>query len=337
MEVILLVEDKETLLLLFDEHHPCWTPLMLARAGVDEELVERLVEERVLLKEDGVYSLTEEGRSRFVRAAAENFLPLHPGDEQGDRKLTAARSELRMLLDRRHLQRWGLKEYMSPFEFSIPDAADDALFAVRGGQVEWRHQDLPVFEAMRRDFPSGMAARKLPAPTPERIAAWLDRFMPLRRTMTMDLLYKSRYDFQSYASVEPLASDPCSLLDTDRFLFSFAPNPLPENKEYFLRKAGEFQMFLTMLRHLYLPGFTDLDSMEQDSIDWLVFTFRHEAEAQACAELLRPLPEAPGGPAAPSEVWSLSFEALQGSDEVAETVWDLLPYTAHPIRRVGPW
>ena len=327
--------DPESVLLRFDERHPCWTAEMFELVGSDAASVKSLLQLGSLAVEDEVYFLTDKGVEHFKHVAQESFLPIHPGRTACCKKLQARRSELMLLVDRRHMQRWGLKEYILPFCFGVPDLPDEELFRLEGDSVEWLYLKSSPFSAMLRDFPIvGMAARDETAPTSEFIAEWLEKNSPKLRASTFDLLYRSRYDFEQYTDFKPPLADPCYLLNTDRFVFSFAPKPVRENLSAYLTLIGEFHMILTMLRRMYLPGYTDLDSHEQDSVNWLILTFEREEDSVACAELLTQYGDYLEEPAGPFDIWSISMEALHKA-EYADMIWDLLPLTAHPINRAG--
>ena len=327
--------NSESVLLRFDEEHPCWTDEMLELMGFDKKTAEYLVQQGCLDVEDGVYFLSDKGRESFEDVARESFLPVRPGVPAHNKKLEAERSELMMLIDRRHLQRWGIKEYVKPFRFDLPDIPDEELFRFEGARPEWLYLNSPSFSAILRDFPTaGVAARSETPPSAEFIAEWLDKNIPNRRTATFDLLYRSRYDFEQYTEFKPLPADAFSLLNTDRFVFSFAPKPIKEKLNGYFSIIGEFHMMLTMLRRMYLPGYTDLDSHDQDSVNWLIFTFEKEEDSVMCAELLKPYVGFLEEPAGPFDIWSISIEALLKA-EYAEMIWDLLPITAHPISRAG--
>ena len=241
-----------------------------------------------------------------------------------------------LLLDKRHLQRWGVKEYVSPFRFALPRVGGADLFVMDGGVPVWCYPKAPVFRRMAEDFPeTGAAARSRPMPNAVEVRAWLEANAPGLYEAEFDLLYKSRYDFQAYAKFPPLPADPCGLFNADHFLFSFMPAPVPGNLTQYLEKIGEFQMFLTMLRRLYLPGYVDLDALDQDGINWLLFAFPNDGDAERCAKLLSPISEALPGPASPLELWSVSLEGLRNyPGGQAETIWDILPFAAHPIYRL---
>lgn len=327
--------DLECVLLLFDTQHPCWTLEMAKLQDITPDKMKTLCHRGLLLKEDNVWCLSPEGIEEFKRVAQESSLPLLPGYPAKNKRLEAKRSRLQMLLDKRHQQRWGLKEYCKPFCFEVPDLTTDELFSIEEGVLSWKYLENNVFRSVKRDFPvTGLAARKLPLPDPKRIECWINKEIPIRRFMEVDVFYKSRYDFLAYAHLPQQPCDPCRMLDTDHFFCVFPPLSSHPSSSELLRILGEFHMFLTLMRHLYMPGYVDLDSLFQDGINWLIYTYDTEEEAIACRDFLAPWAESLVGPASPFEVWSLSFQALQEYGEVGETIHDLLPFVAHPIWRV---
>ena len=327
---------QERILLSFDEQNPCWTTAALTLFGNDIRSVNALVNDGILLKKDDVYYLSELGLSQFEAVVEEAYLPLRPGVVKGvDIKQEALRVQLQLLLDKRHLQRWGLKEYCKPFRFEVPALKREELYELREEKPTWFYPDNSFYTSLLRDFPiTGLEARKHPAPTAPIVTGWLDENMPQRKILEADLLYKSRYDFQAYAHFPPLPIDPCRLLDADRFLFFFTPPPTPENLNAFLSLLGDYHLFLTMLRRLYLPGYVDLDSLDQDGINWILFTYEKEEDALLCERFLKPYSPYLAGDAAPFEIWTLSLQALLEHNEVGESIHDLLPVVARPILRL---
>ena len=94
-----------------------------------------------------------------------------------------------LLLDKRHLQRWGVKEYLAPFRFALPNLKGDEFFVMDGGRPVWCYPDAPIFKKMAEDFPeTGAAARRLPLPDAEAVRAWLEANAPNRRKIKFDLL-----------------------------------------------------------------------------------------------------------------------------------------------------
>ncbi|MFR5880241.1 MAG: hypothetical protein ACLUEQ_05240 [Cloacibacillus evryensis] len=100
--------DNMMLITLFDSLYPCWTREMLVKEGVDMAALERLVEEGLIVPEDGVYSLSETGVAEFRRIALENLIEEKPGEAPADRVRSARAGGFLKLLNAAHLQRWGI-------------------------------------------------------------------------------------------------------------------------------------------------------------------------------------------------------------------------------------
>ncbi len=328
--------DAEDMLLLFDELNPCWTADTLKVSKVDLRQAETCVEEGVLRKESGVYFLSSSGIVRFEQLAGQFGLPLKPGfAENIDRAREAKRSGLERLLDCRHAQRRGIKEFSRPFSFDVPCCGDEKTFAFDGEKLVWLYTEWPFYKNLMKYFPRAEGRRgERTAAGPDGIEQWLQRHMPEKRLVEADLLYKSHYDFTHYSGFPRIATDAYGFLNTDRFLFFLAPAPCPENLDCYWTILGDFHLFLTMLRHLYLPGYLDNDSLEQYSFTWLFFAYEREEDALRCQELLSPYRPFLSGEAPPFEIWTISLQALNEYEGMAELINDLLPCVAKPILRV---
>lgn len=325
--------DYSNLLLLFDENNPFWTGELVRLAGEDADPLPLLQSGGLLAEKDGVFSLTRAGIEAFKRAAEEWFLPLRPGRGDGDPEKELFGTRLRLLIDTKHIQRWGLKEYQKAASFPLPDVSDEELFFLEGGRISWRWPSLPLIGRMRSDWPeTGLAARKNPPPGPDAAESWL-KGAGKTGLFTADLLHLSRYDFQAYTSFPPLPGDRWGLLNADRFFCMDSPPPSPENLNWFLGAAGRLHLVLEVLRRMVLPGYMDLDSHDQACINWLVFVFEREREARECVSLLEPFGPDLVAPAMPMDIWALSFEALSAFGEKAETIHDLLPVAGKPVAR----
>lgn len=325
--------DYSNLLLLFDENNPFWTEELIRLAGEDAGPMPFLRAGGMVADKDGVLSLTEAGIDAFERAAAEWFLPLRPGRGDGDPEKELFGTRLRLLIDTKHIQRWGLKEYQKAASFPVPDVSDSELFSLEGGKIAWQWLSLPVIERMRSEWPeTGLAARKNPPPAPDAAVNWLKE---AGRTdlFTADLLHLSRYDFQAYTSFQPLPGDRWGLLNADRFFCLKPPAPEAGNLNWFLGATGRLHLVLEVLRRMALPGYMDLDSHDQAAVNWLVFVFEKEEEARGCVSLLEPFGLDLITPAMPMDIWALSFEALSAFGEKAETIHDLLPVAGKPVAR----
>ena len=320
-----------SLLLLFDAENPCWTAELLSLAGEDPTSLVALKRDGLLTSESDVFFLTESGREAFRSEAVKSWLTAEPGrTARCDDALF--RTRLRLLLDTRHIQRWGVKEYFPSARFPIPALTDEELFTWTPS-FHWLWPDHDIIRKMRQERPNfGLAARKEVPPAPGTAEQWLEA---QRRTsfFEVDLLHLSRYDFQAYAHIPRPPADLWGLSNADRFFCIRAPTQEPTNIDAFLTVTGRFQLSLEVLRRMILPGYVDHDSMDQDCINWLLFIFEHDAEAETCRSLLSPFGLDLIQSSMPMDVWTLSLEALTRSPGKAETIHDLIPFVGRAVVR----
>ncbi len=320
------------LLLLFDGDNPSWTEELVGMAGEDPGLLGAMVADGLLRDEGGVFSLTDAGREAFREEAAACFLPASPGTpEAGGGDLF--RTRLRLLIDRKHVQRWGLKEFAPRARFLVPPLRECEIYRLAPG-LEWVWPSAPVFARMREDWPiTGLAARNAPPPEPGAAEGWFETLGVAPSYFEVDLLHLSRYDFQSYAGIPRSPNDPWGLLNADRFFCVRGAASGSYDVRELLATTGRFQLALEVLRRMVLPGYMDLDSFDQGCVNWLVFVCDREEEAAECESLLSPFGVDLVRGSAPMEVWVLSLEGLEGFQVRAETIHDLLPAVGRPAAR----
>ncbi|MDO5115170.1 MAG: hypothetical protein Q4D58_03655 [Synergistaceae bacterium] len=327
--------EKLLLLTLFDSLYPCWTEEMLVKEGVDIPAVASLVEEGLVVLEDGVYSLSESGRKEFGRIALENFIEEKPGRAPRDRARSAKSGALLKLLDGAHQQRWGIKQYYTSPELAIFPAvlSDGELFRVEGDSLTWPYMESEAYRRMTERFiPSGLRGRnQRMAAEAEAGAGWLEENRQLTGCFIPDILYVCRYDYLQYEDFKGHPNDPMRLVNTDRFVFVHDSSSEAEE----LRDISAFRRWITLQRLVLLPDFFDIDTQEQDSICQLLFVSEREEEAAARAARLSRFGAALTAGAEPFEIWTMSVEALAAVTEKRELIWELLPDIAHPVRRMA--
>ena len=322
-----------SLLLLFDQENPCWTEELVRIAEEDPAPLGRMLGDGLLAKEGKLFFLTGEGREAFREEAAADYLPAVPGTPGSDPGKDLFRTRLRLLLDKKHIQRWGVKEFVPFARFLIPPLQDEELFT-RSSCFEWLWPSSPIIGQMRDDWPlTGLAARRETPPAPDAAAKWFEAKGTFPAYFEADLLHLSRYDFQAYAHIPRSPNDPWGILNADRFFCMQAQPPRASNTDGYLATIGRFQLALEVLRRMVLPGFIDLDSFDQDGINWLLFVFGREEEAEACVSLLAPFGLDLILGSMPMDVWALSFEALMHFSGKAETIHDLIPVIGKPVVR----
>ena len=327
--------ENGEILLLFSEENPFWTEDLVRLAGEDCSVLRELREDGYLVEEKGVFSLTGKGRTAFAAEAAENFLssvPAAPGHCAGK---SLFRTRLRLLLDGKHLQRWGLKEYIGGARFAIPPLEDRDIFSMERG-LEWTWPSSPLMKRMTEDFPrTGLAARGNEVHPPCGVEAWVASLGLIPGFFVADLLFLSRYDYLCYEGFSPHPRDRWGLVNADRFFcLQWPPVDGGSGLERIFSAIGRFHLCMESLRRAVIPGYVDLDCLDQDCINWLVFVFRKEEDAGRAASLMEDCGEDLAGPAAPMEIWTLGLDSLEGFPGKAENIHDLLPVTAHPVVRV---
>lgn len=315
----------------FDDENPCWTKELLELAGEDTEYLPQLAANGTLCFEDGIYSLTDAGREVFEKVKRENFLDGEAGTAPLDRKRSAARTRLRILLDNAHVQRWGIKDFHTNVPLAVrPKLSRGEIFSLENGTLKWLYTDSPTYKKIESDFPTALIEnRRTDLVSPERIVGWCAENAPEAASLDVDLLYLCRYDFMQYRDFTGHPNDPMRVINTDRFLFVFPDDAMEAN----LETVGKFHLWLNGLRRMSIPGYVDRDTQEQDSVSWLVFTTETEEEAERLAAELGAFGEELVKNANPCEIWTLSFEALENLDEKRELVWELLPDIAHHAQR----
>ena len=96
-------------------------------------------------------------------------------------------------------------------------------------------------------------------------------------------------------------------------MFSTLPPFDQSCKKY--RHHWKIHLFLLNQRRLYIPGYVDVDSADQDSLNWVVWVVDTEKEAISMHGLLAPMGESLIGPAHPMDVWVISLEALRNVEK----------------------
>ena len=325
--------DYLDLLMLFDEDNPCWTEELIRMAGEDPAPLPLMAESGLIMRGAEAWRLTEAGREAFIESAGANYITASPGSVPDAEEKCLFITRLRLLLDRKHLQRWGKKEYIARARFPIPALPDERIFAER--PLTWLWPDDPVCEKMREDWPvAGLAARKETPPPPGAAALWLENAGAGVGFFEADLLHLSRYDFQSYSHIPRSPNDPWGLLNADRFFCVRQPVHEKPSEHALLSTVGRFQLALEVLRRMILPGYMDHDSFDQSAVNWLLFVCADEKESETIISLLRPFGRELIRPAAPMEVWALGMESLAAFPGRAETIHDLIPVAARPVERL---
>lgn len=297
--------------------------------GEDREDLLKLAEAGLVESRDGFFWLTERGKDMFIEAARNCFLVDKPGDVSCDVARSLLITRLWLDLEDGHVQRWGLKDYHFHWSFAIRPPLSKPLYVVDKEGFRWLYHGDPVFKKMDEKFPLiKIKDRKLHDLSDEKLCDWQARFEADEDLLKADLLYLSRYDFEHYTDFKGYPGDDIKLVNADRFFFSF-----DRDMDMRLNTIGKYHLWLNELRRAAVPGYLDLDTQEQQSVNWLLFVTENETDAISGAEELKALGDELISPVNPMEIWTISLEALENYPPKQEVIWELLPFTGHAVCR----
>lgn len=297
--------------------------------GEDVKDLLKLSECAFLESSDDFFWLTDSGKTLFVEAAKNCFLMDRPGDVPDDPERSIATTRLWLDLERGHVQRWGLKDYHFHWSFDTRPSFEKPLYSIDRGVFKWLYLDDPAFRETVEDFPVlEIRDRKLHGLSDAKLKDWRNRYGVNEKPLKADLLYLCRYDFEQYTDFRGYPGDDLNLVNADRFFFSF-----DSDLDTRLNTIGKYHLWLNELRRAAVPGFLDLDTQEQQSVNWILFVTEDEADAVSGAEELKTFGDELIRPVNPMEIWTISLEALESYPPKQDVIWELLPFTGHPVRR----
>ena len=314
----------EKLLLLFNSSLPCWDEETVIFAGEDPSALASLVRSGDLMQISSGYVLTPKGIKTRENTARELYLPVTAA---GEIIIDVRRAEEMLelnrvvqMIDRAFVTDWGIKEITVLEKFPImPCLNDNEYFIFDGKKVKavWpEHENVKKF---LNDFPNvGIAARKFPAPDQSGLDSWANKNDLRYGNLAIDLVLRSRADFNHYKNYEQFESDKYKFLDSDQLFVQ----KVPENFEDILPFIGKFHIFLTEQRRIFLPGWFDIDHDENE--DWHLLCFVTDAEGQLekFTETLREWGHDLIDPANPLFIIGTSIERLRNQNEQKRTIYD---------------
>ena len=329
--------SDEMVLLLFDHLHPCWNEESVFLAGEDPESLGRLHVEGLLDKNNDRYFLSAKGIDVFKTLSSQWFCETVPVEESLDeaaQKYFLWRTTFQSLLDRSFVARWGAKDYHLGLHLEYsPALSGKDFFVNESSHIVWTYDSHPLVKKMKEDFSlSGVKAREKTPRTLEEIKEWHKLNNVPSSFFYVDLLLLGRYDFAYYMHYPKHPNDVLGLVNADKFFCFQAPKPF-EHVDSYIETIGKVHLFLLNQRRMYIPGYVDLDSADQDSLNWIIWIVDTEEEALSLHKILDPMGESLIGPARPLDVWILSLEALRNVHEKYEMVYDLFPHVAHSVIR----
>ncbi|MEG1912830.1 MAG: hypothetical protein RR091_10110 [Cloacibacillus sp.] len=308
----------ERALLLFEDKFPCWDEETFVLAGENLLLLGKLEAAGLLARAGGGYVLTKAGEKLRRKTAEQSCLPASDiGPFVPEEALW--RNRLYLLMEHAFIGQYGIKEYTVDERFPvIPALARDELWVRENGTVSYIWQEHPLVRSLIERFPKwGVAARGCAAPGQAALDDWARESGAFTQELRFDLMLRSRYDFDLYRKSQQEPTDRFKLKDADRLFFHRA-----RSTNETLDLIGRLHLFLLANRRVYIPGYADIDSQQQENWTMLVLATDGEKELEETASVLRGFGSALIDPARPLFIVGTSIERLRMQNRPEYTVYD---------------
>lgn len=319
------------LTLLFDQDNSCWDQETLALAGEDPKKLEEIIQAGMAktVGSGTAAILTEKGMEERARMGLEIGLPAAPYKAKDPLK-ALWRTKVQHLIDRSFAGRWGIKEFSVGESLPVvPFLQGEDLYSQENDSFKFNWEDHPSVKSFKERFHRwGMAARDFPAPGEEELTNWVKETGCPTGSVEVDVLLRSGYDFDHYRTMATCPTDRFKLQNVDR-LFCFKANDL----EDILTKIGHIHLFMMGQRRVYIPGWIDLDSADQENWTMILLVTDDERELDDLQARLTPWEKALIEPARPLFILGTSLEKLRKIEEQKETIYDWFFYDLRHIAR----
>lgn len=328
----------ERALLLFEDKFPCWNAETFVLVDEDPSYLGKLEKIGLLAAAGGGYVLTPEGEAQRLKTAEKHYLPAIPN--MFSLPITDAAAEaalwnnkLYLLMERAFLGQFGIKEYSVDEKLpSVPRLPREELWHTgEGGRVEYLWPKHPLLNSFMERFPLwGVAARKKTAPGYAAVRKWADDCGAKFDIQRFNLILRSRYDFELYRKMPHLPEDIFYMKDADRLFFLRTSDKTPAE---IYDAIGRLHLFMLGQRRVYIPGYADIDSQEQENWTMLVLVADTEDELAAVYERYSFDGKNLIEPANPIFIVGTSIDRLRGQRRTEYTVYDwFCDRTVHIVR-----
>ncbi|MCE5201792.1 MAG: hypothetical protein LLF78_04700 [Synergistaceae bacterium] len=310
----------ERTLLLFEPDAPCWDEETFVLAGESPETVSYLLDRGYIVRAGHGYVLTEEGTAKRLEMAEEYYISaekIPPFDPD----LSLWNNRLYLLMEKAFLGQFGIKEYSVNEEFPVvPGLSAKELYSVKDGQIEYTWQRHPQIQSFLSAFPNwGVGSRSLMPPGEKELIKWAAVNRMSSDTVRFNVVLRSRYDFELYRKQAPYPSDKFRLKDADRLFFYRITE---DNIDDFYETLGKMHIFLLGQRRVYIPGYADIDSHEQENWTMMVLVADAERTLGSISKRLSAHGKALIEPANPLFIIGTSIERLREQNKPEDTVYD---------------
>ncbi len=311
----------EESLLLFSPQFPSWDKEAFQLADKDPAILEELQRQGFVRFQDQAYVLTPQGDQRRLQIAMELGCPAFAlGNFDPERALW--RNKFYLLFDKAFLGRWSVKEFSCGETLPVvPHLQGPELYQLdKAGQIRYTWPDHPLIHSFLETFPNwGVASRAIAAPGEAGLEKWIaDHHVP-RGSFTWDLVFRSRYDFALYRRFPPIETDRFRCQNADRAFCLFCSD---EDPRRVYDALGKLHLFILALRRIYIPGYADFDSQDQENQNLMMVVTDKEKNLEGLSKKLRAQGKALIDPAKPLFLIGTSLERLRAQQSPTETYYD---------------
>lgn len=307
-------------LLLFEDKFPCWDEETFALVGENVSSLSKLAGDGLLVKDGEGYVLTEKGEKRRQECAKLHYLSALPiGEFDAEKALWNNR--LYLLMERAFIGQFGIKEYsVNEALPSVPKLAREALWGVENGRVKYRWPESTLVRSFYEAFPKwGVGTRGTTPPGDAGMRRWMEENGAEADEVRFNLILRSRYDFELYRKEAHLPDDLYYMKDADRLFFLRATG---DNYDEIYDAIGKLHLFLLGQRRVYIPGYADIDSQQQENWTMIVMAADNERELEGVYERLSHDGRNLIDPANPLFIVGTSIERLRLQPKPEYTVYD---------------
>jgi hypothetical protein len=313
------MDDRDRALLLFEPKTPCWDEETFALIGENPDAIRYLLDRGYVRRAGKGYVLTDEGTAKRTEAALEYYVSadaIPPFDPDA----ALWNNRLYLLMEKAFLGQFGVKEYSVDEEFPVvPGLSREELYSMSGGHVEYIWPQNPQIQSFLSAFPNwGVGSRDVTPPGELGMLEWAASSGAAFASVRFNLVLRSRYDFELYRKQPVYPSDKFRLKDADRLFFYRATDDMDD----FYETLGKLHLFLLAQRRVYIPGYADIDSHEQENWTMMVLTADTEGELESVSRKLISQGKALIEPANPLFIIGTSIERLKKQEKPEATVYD---------------
>ena len=310
----------ERSILLFEPDFPCWDEETFALAGEAPSSIRELCGNGFLVPAEAGYVLSEKGENFRQEQAKENYISALP-IPKFDPLLSLWNNRLYLLMEHAFIGQFGIKEYsLNEALPVVPQLSEREILTIEDGKVKYIWNSSSLIKDFISEFPnSGVGSRHLPPPGENALNMWMEKNGAKRSYVCPNLLLRSRYDFELYRKTKVCDSDKYKMKDADRLFFFHVTE---ESIEDFYINLGKLHIFLLGQKRVYIPGYADIDSHDQENWTMAVAVADTESSLEKIASIISVQGKATIDPMPPLFIIGTSIERLREQEKPEDTVYD---------------